>query len=81
MLKYVNTKQFLSDYRKYLEDNGIVNTHVARKMGISPQQLQNVFKKKELTVSDITRLCNAINMNCNVVISLCYPVDDNMSDW
>lgn len=80
MLKYVNTKQFLNDYRKYLEDNGIVNTHVARKMGISPQQLQNVFKKKELTVSDITRLCNAINMNCNVVISLRYPVDDNMPD-
>lgn len=49
---YKNTNQFVADYRQYLDDNGITNTHVARQMGISPQQLQNVFKKKELTVTD-----------------------------
>jgi len=77
MLKYVNTKQFLNDYRKYLNDNGIINAHVARKIGISPQQLQNVFKKQELTVSDVIRLCDAINMDCNVLISIRYPVDNS----
>ena len=46
MLKYNSTDQFLKDYRQYLDDNGITNAHVARKMGISPQQLQNVYKKK-----------------------------------
>lgn len=70
MLEYINTKQFLNDYRKYLNDNGIVNAHIARKIGISPQQLQNVYKKQELTVSDVIRLCNAINMDCNIVIAL-----------
>lgn len=68
MLEYNNTEQFLSDYREYLKQKGISNAHVARKIGISPQQLQNVFKKKELTVSDVIKLCNAIDYNCRVVI-------------
>lgn len=68
MLEYKNTEQFLSDYRSYLIEKGITNAHIARKIGISPQQLQNVFKKKELTVSDVIKLCNAIDYNCRVVI-------------
>ena len=68
MLEYKNTEQFLSDYRSYLIEKGITNAHIARKIGISPQQLQNVFKKKELTVSDVMKLCDAIDYNCRVVI-------------
>lgn len=68
MLEYNNTEQFLSDYRDYLKQKGISNAHVARKIGISPQQLQNVFKKQELTVSDVIRLCNAIDYNCKIMI-------------
>lgn len=68
MLEYKNTEQFLSDYRSYLIEKGITNAHIARKIGISPQQLQNVLKKKELTVSDVIKLCNAIDYNCRVVI-------------
>lgn len=68
MLEYKNTEQFLSDYRSYLIEKGITNAHIARKIGISPQQLQNVFKKKELTVSDVIKLCNAIDYNCKIVI-------------
>lgn len=68
MLEYNNTEQFLSDYRSYLIEKGITNAHVARKIGISPQQLQNVFKKKELTVSDVIKLCNAIDYNCKIMI-------------
>ena len=68
MLEYNNTEQFLSDYRSYLIEKGITNAHVARKIGISPQQLQNVFKKQELTVSDVIRLCNAIDYNCKIMI-------------
>ena len=68
MLEYNNTEQFLSDYRSYLIEKGITNAHVARKIGISPQQLQNVFKEKELTVSDVIKLCNAIDYNCKIMI-------------
>lgn len=68
MLEYNNTEQFLSDYREYLKQTGISNAHVARKIGISPQQLQNVFKKQELTVSDVIKLCNAIDYNCTIMI-------------
>ena len=68
MLEYKNTEQFLSDYRSYLIEKGITNAHVARKIGVSPQQLQNVFKKKELTVSDVIKLCNAIDYNCKIMI-------------
>lgn len=68
MLEYNNTEQFLNDYRNYLKEKGVTNAHVARKIGISPQQLQNVFKKQELTVSDLVRLCNAIDYNCKIMI-------------
>lgn len=68
MLEYKNTKQFLNDYRSYLKDKGISNAHVARKIGISPQQLQNVFKKQELTITDIMNLCNAIDYSCKITI-------------
>lgn len=68
MLEYKNTEQFLNDYRSYLKEKGISSAHVSRKMNISPQQLQNVFKKQELTVSDVIRLCNAIDFNCRIVI-------------
>lgn len=52
MLEYKNSDQFKKDYRKYLEDNGISSAHVARKIGISPQQLNNIYNKKELTLND-----------------------------
>ena len=68
MLQYHDTKQFITDYRQYLKDNGISNAHIARKMDISPQQLQNVYKKQELAISDLIQLCNAINMQCNIII-------------
>lgn len=67
-LYFENSEQFIKDYRQLLENNGISNAHVARKMDISPQQLQNVYKKKELTVLDITRLCNAIGYNVGINI-------------
>lgn len=68
MIKYENTIQFINDYKEYLNNNGISSAHVARKVGVSPQQLNNIYKKKELTVNDIMRLCNAIGYNCNVLI-------------
>lgn len=68
MLKYTNSSQFISDYKKYLEDNGITSAHIARKMQISPQQLNNIYNKKELTFFDIQRLCTAINYECKVEI-------------
>ena len=68
MLEYKNTKQFLNNYRSYLKEKGITNAHISRKMDISPQQLQNIFKKQELTVNDLVRLCNAIDYSCRIVI-------------
>lgn len=69
MLEYKNSNQFKQDYRKYLEDNGISSAHVARKIGISAQQLNNIYNKKELTLNDVQRLCNAINYTCDIIIS------------
>ena len=68
MLEYKNSLQFKTDYRKYLENSGISSAHVARKMGISPQQLNNIWNKKELTLYDVQRLCMAIGFNCEINI-------------
>ena len=69
MLEYIDSTQFKNDFRKYLDDNGISSAHIARKMSISPQQLNNIYKKNELTLNDVRKMCNAINLNCDVVIS------------
>ena len=69
MFEYKNSNQFKTDYRKYLEDNGISSAHIARKIGISPQQLNNIWNKKELTLNDVQRLCSAIGFNCDIKIS------------
>lgn len=71
MIKFENSIQFKDDYRKYLEENGITSAHIARKMDISPQQLNNIYKKKELTVFDLKRLCDAIGMRCDITITRC----------
>lgn len=68
MLKYIDSEQFINDYRKYLNDNGFSSAHVARKMSISPQQLNNIYNKKELTVNDVKRLCAAIDLECDLLI-------------
>ena len=68
MLEYINSEQFKNDYRKHLENNGISNAHVARKIGISPQQLNNIWNKKELTLYDVQRLCTAIGYKCDINI-------------
>lgn len=67
-MKYDNTEQFIRDFRNYIEVHGITNAHIARQMDISPQQLQNIYKKKELTVSDVINMCNAIKYKCTVTI-------------
>ena len=69
MLKYIDDEQFINDYRKHLDNNGISSAHVARKIGISPQQLNNIYNKKELTINDVKRLCAAINLDCDIYIS------------
>lgn len=68
MLSYENTEQFKKEYREFLNNNGISNAHIARKIGISPQQLNNIWNKKELTVSDLKKLCNAIDFDCTIMI-------------
>lgn len=74
MLEYKNSNQFKHDYREYLENNGISSAHIARKIGISPQQLNNMWNKKELTLHDVQRLCTAIGFNCDINII-------RMQDW
>ncbi len=68
-MKYENTPQFITDFKQHLSDNGITNAQIAKKMGITSQQLQSMFKKKELTISDISKMCDAIGYKCNVNIS------------
>ena len=69
MFDFQNSEQFKTDYRKYLENNGISSARVARKIGISPQQLNNIWNNKELTLHDVQHLCTAIGFNCNISIT------------
>lgn len=68
MLEYINSKQFIDDYKKYLENNGISSAHIARKLNMSPQNLQNLYKKQQLTIDDVVGLCNAIGYKCSITI-------------
>ena len=68
MLIYNNSRQFINDYRALLKSHGVTSAHVARQIGISPQQLNNIYNKQGLTASDIQNLCRAIGYKCIIDI-------------
>ena len=74
MYKYIDNKTVRKEIDKLLIDIGISKAALARKMGCKPQQLNNILNKRNLALSDLQRIYNALGYNLYIDIR---PKDDN----
>lgn len=63
---YKNNEQLVTELKKLLLDTKCSQRDIAKQMGISPQALQNLLNKKQLSFSDIKRVLDCIN--CDLLV-------------
>lgn len=63
---YNNNEQLVTELKKLLLDTRYSQRDIAKQMGISPQALQNLLNKKQLSFADIKRVLDCIN--CDLLI-------------
>lgn len=68
MFKYNNHESTKAEIKKFLIDQGFTAKEVAEKMGVKPQQYNNIVNKRNFALSDLNRIANAID--CDLFIDL-----------
>lgn len=63
---YNNNEQVVTELKKLLLDTRYSQRDIAKQMGISPQALQNLLNKKQLSFADLKRVLDCIN--CDLLI-------------
>lgn len=56
-----------------IDAKGIKHTYIADKLNISKQALHYMLTKKELTVTDLMKICNVIGLDVEVTIDHLKP--------
>lgn len=74
MIKYTNNIQIKKEIDKILIDAGTTKADIARKMGISRQQVSNTLNKKQLSFADISEILDCIGYDLYIDIR---PKDGN----
>lgn len=74
MVKYTNNIQIKKEIDKILIDAGTTKADIARKMGISRQQVSNTLNKKQLSFADISEILDCIGYDLYIDIR---PKDGN----
>lgn len=68
MFTYIDNEQLKNEIKKAIIDNNTTSKAIADKMGISPQTYQHLINKKQLSFSDVKRICDA--MRCDLIIDI-----------
>ena len=58
---YNSNEQLVTELKKLLLDTKCSQRDIAKQMGISPQALQNLLNKKQLSFADLKRVLDCIN--------------------
>ena len=74
MIKYTNNIQIKKEIDKILIDAVTTKADIARKMGISRQQVSNTLNKKQLSFADISEILDCIGYDLYIDIR---PKDGN----
>jgi len=67
---YNNNEQLVTELKKLLLDTRYSQRDIAKQMGISPQALQNLLNKKQLSFADLKRVLDCINCDLLVDFSI-----------
>lgn len=65
---YKDNQQIRVEFKKMATDHNISLAKIANKCGITPQQLNNRFNNKRLSLDDLTNWCDA--MDCDLVLDI-----------
>lgn len=63
---YSSNEQLVTELKKLLLDTRYSQRDIAKQMGISPQALQNLLNKKQLSFADLKRVLDCIN--CDLLV-------------
>ena len=67
--EYSDNKQFKEVYKKLAKEKGFSMSVISEKLGYStPQQLTNLFNKKNITLKELKDLFNAIDCNFEICV-------------
>lgn len=67
--EYSDNKQFKEVYKKLAKEKGFSMSVISEKLGYStPQQLTNLFNKKNITLKELKDLLNAIDCNFEICV-------------
>ena len=67
---YNSNEQLVTELKKLLLDTKCSQRDIAKQMGISPQALQNLLNKKQLSFADLQRVLDCINCDLLVDFSI-----------
>lgn len=76
MIKYTDNAQIKKEIDKILIDANTTKADIARKMGISRQQVSNTLNKKQLSFADISEILDCIGYDLYIDIR---PKDGNIN--
>ncbi|MCC8014060.1 MAG: helix-turn-helix domain-containing protein [Eubacterium sp.] len=67
MFIYKDNEATKAELKKLLIDKGVTAKEVAERMGVKPQQYNNIVNKQNLSLSDLNRIAAALG--CKLAIS------------
>ncbi len=66
--EFSNNKQLKETYKKLAKENGFSMASISEKLGYStPQQLTNLFNKKNISLYELKALLNAIDYSFEIL--------------
>lgn len=63
---YENNEQLVIEFKKLLLDGKISQRDISKALNISPQALQNMLNKKQLSFADMRKILDCIGYKLNV---------------
>lgn len=72
-----NILEFKRLFKHTLENNGITMTECARASGLSPQELNNRFLRKDINPGEIARILSAVGFQLTIDI---IPASDSKTE-
>ena len=63
---YNSNEQLVTELKKLLLDTKCIQRDISKQIGISPQALQNLLNKKQLSIADLKRVLDCIN--CDLLV-------------
>ena len=64
---YMNNKDFAKLIDDTIKKTGVTKTHIAKKLNVSRQQIDNILAKRNFSVDDANKLLNAIDLEIDEI--------------